>query len=196
MVTLVVPLPPSTTATSSAEMTGCGSSVAIVPVAAALSISMLTGLLSATVNVSSGSYSVSPVTATVIVFCVSPAAKGRVPLAATKSAVPAVPGFVVQATLAGDVGAGLSVTVKLALTVPLSPSVTRTSAMTARDGTSSALIVTVAGAGGTTIAPPPGVERVTVKVLFPSSTVSCRIGIAIDFDVSPGPNVSVLLVAV
>src|ERR1041385_671070 len=97
---------------------------------------------------------------TAIVFCDSPAAKFSVPAAAVKSEpAVAVPELVDHWTLDGFDAAGLKVTVKTASVVPEFPSVTRTSAIVAWDGTSSSMIVPVPALGAARIARPPGAGR-------------------------------------
>ncbi len=99
------------------------SSLVMVPVAVPREMVAPVGLDSATVKVSVGSTAVSPVTLTVMVWEVTPAAKVRVPVALVKSApAVAVPLAVAYVTVTGGVVADLDrVTVKVALDVPLLP---------------------------------------------------------------------------
>ena len=77
-----MPLSPSSTCTSATDADAV-SSLTIVPVASALAISALTGLLSVNVNVSSRSGRVSPITGTEMVRSVSPGANRSSPLVAS-----------------------------------------------------------------------------------------------------------------
>ena len=77
-----VPVLPSLTVTSLSEMAGRASSSVIVPVAEPSAIDAPNGLESVTANVSSLSSSRSPLTGTVMVLLVSPAAKSSTPLVA------------------------------------------------------------------------------------------------------------------
>ena len=75
----VEPLSPSSRAEAEIIISGASSSSVIVPVPVAVEISAFAAPLRVTATVSFGSSRVSPVTDTVIVFRVSPAAKVRVP---------------------------------------------------------------------------------------------------------------------
>ncbi len=77
----VVPLLPSVTDTSAIEMTGCGSSFMIVPVAPSVPQTWRwPGRSGSRVKVSLGSSVVSPLTGTVTVWLVTPGVKVSVPL--------------------------------------------------------------------------------------------------------------------
>jgi hypothetical protein len=84
-VAATVPPLPSVTVTSSTESEGSGSSSVIVPTPWSSAIVALDAPLRSRKKVSFASSSRSPLTSTVTVFVVSPAAKSSVPPAATKS---------------------------------------------------------------------------------------------------------------
>src|SRR5689334_12283982 len=106
----------------------------MVPMPTALSVAALVGRVSLTEKVSLASFNVSPLTGTAIVMLVLPAANVSVPVLAVKSAAVAVPTAVAYLTVIGEVEADDRVTVNVALTVPLLPSLTATSLID-RDGT-------------------------------------------------------------
>ena len=116
---------PSTTPVSPIESAGAGSSSVIVPRPLPSPIVPPDGADSVTVNVSSASSRTSPLTSTVTVLLVSPAAKVTVPPPAVKSAgAVAVPTAVAQSTLTAPAAAWSSVTANCAWTVPAFPSST------------------------------------------------------------------------
>ena len=78
---VVEPLSPSPTPGESMETVGVVSSSVIVPVPVEIARAAFSGFSSVTTTVSSGSLAKSPVTETVMLFVVSPAAKVRAPAA-------------------------------------------------------------------------------------------------------------------
>src|SRR5688572_31467309 len=102
----------------------------MVPVAVPRRMAALLGLLKLTVNERVGWAVRLPSTSTLTDFEVSPGAKVSTPLAATMSWVPEeAEGLVPQATVTGRDDGAESVTAKVALLLPASPSVTEASAI-------------------------------------------------------------------
>ena len=170
-VALTVPESSSVTVTSSTASVGSGSLSVIVPSPWPSPMVAFVAFERFTKKVSLTSSSRSELTVTETCFVASPAANVSGPPAGSKSAgEPAVPAAVAQSTETARPETGARVTVKTALTVPESPSVTVTS-LTDRTG----------GASSSRIVPRPmpsaivallGSDRVTVKVSSSSSSVS------------------------
>ncbi len=139
---LVVPASPSVTVASPIDTVGSVSSSVIVPTPCASAIVAFEGRLRLTKKLSVASSSRSPLTMTVTVCVVTPAAKFSVPAAAAKS-----PGATAESLAVAkltDTARPLtaeSVAVKVALTVPELPSVTVTSSIESEGSGSSSVIV-------------------------------------------------------
>ncbi len=141
-VAFVAPASPSVTVTSLIESVGSGSSSVIVPRPLSSVIVAAVAFDSSSVKVSSPSSSWSPLTTTVTDLVVSPAANVSVPLVAPKSAGEvALPGAVAKSTVTCRPLTGERVTVKVALVVPVWPSVTVTSSTDSAGSASSSVIV-------------------------------------------------------
>src|SRR5262245_1697491 len=151
----------------------------------------LAGDESVTVNVSVDSIVVSPVTGTVMVCEVTPAAKVSVPEVVVKS-LPAValPFAVAYWTVTDEALAALRLAVNVKLVVPVLPSARVTSLMlSVGSGASSLVMVHVLTARA--IVALVGLASVMKNVSSASTVVSPMTGTGIVRDVTPGANVRV-----
>lgn len=190
-VAVTTPDCPSTTATSAAEIAGGWSSSTMVTTPVPPTIVALSGALSTTVRVSSGSSSTSAAVGTVMAACVWPGGKFSVPMAAVKSPGAAVPATTAYCTLTGSRLAADSVTG----TAAAAPSAIDTSPIVMSTGTmSSSTIVPMAWPTPSTA--PDGDDSTSLNRSSSSGSVSPSTATTIAAVVSPGANVAVPAAAV